>query len=147
MGIVDCFKLFVMNKRQIVIDLYELNGGDDNMNNLLFYALDQRKSEEEVPRKDDETSNLIRSETLALFPNVGTLIIPTGGYRSFSFSLMALLNVINGTNLTEIVIKCEEYEGHNWIKSVWKSKGEMLRKEYNAKGYIISVGKSEASFE
>ena len=63
---------------------------------------------------------------------------------------MALLNVLDGTKLTEIVIKSTEYtERHddnkktgrtfNWIKNVWNSDEQRLKKEYKARGYQIEM--------
>merc|ERR1712228_140144 len=86
--ICDCFEAFTQNKKQIIIDLNSLNEfGDKRINNLLFYALDQRKSHLEIKREDVDQTNLICSELLSLFPNIKTLIIQStdisSGFDSF----------------------------------------------------------------
>merc|ERR1712228_914575 len=137
--ICDCFQAFTQNKKQIIFDLfYSHKWGDKRINNLLFHSLNQRNHDryQESKRKDDDKNNLIRSELLSLFPNIKTLIIQStsgSGSHSFSFSLMALLNVIwqiCQCNVNRVVIKSTEYLGYNWIKSLWKSDEEMLKKEY-----------------
>ena len=71
------------------------------------------------------------------------IIQSTGWHDSFSFSLIAFLSVIDGTDLDEIIIKSdlsEEYGGVNWIKSLWKSDERSLKKKYAAKNYQIEMG-------
>merc|ERR1712228_465934 len=124
--ICDCFQAFTQNKKQIIIDLYQLyNNGDKRINDLLFHSLDKRDYDKESKRNDDDENNLVRFEMLSLFPNIKTLTIQSTndiGYYSFSFSLMALLNAIFQSNLNEIIIKSEEsWNGYNWIKSLWSS--------------------------
>ena len=148
--ICDCFQAFTQNKKQIIFELYYLNEyGDKRINDLLFYSLDKRWYSEEIKRKDDDQSNLVRTKFLSLFPNCKTLIIQStreDGYSSFSFSLMALLNVISQCNLDEIIIKSKEYyDGDNWIKS-WSSDDQTLKKEYAAKGYVIEMEDQNTEF-
>ena len=52
---------------------------------------------------------------------------------------MALLRVFFGTNLKEIIIKAEEYKGHCWIKDVWASDEQILKKQYSLKGFEIDM--------
>jgi len=66
----------------------------------------------------------------------------SNGSYYFSFSLLAFLDVINGTNLKEIIIKSTEYDGHCWIRNIWASNEQMLKKTYSAKGYMIEMEKS-----
>merc|ERR1712232_481986 len=113
----------------------ELNSfGDADINNLIVHSLDCRHASKEIKRSDDDLSNVIRSEIFSLFTNAKTLIIDTTYFDdSFSFSLMALLNVIVGSNLDQIIIKSTEYDDDDsddedatglsycWLKSVWNS--------------------------
>merc|ERR1712228_610173 len=143
--ICDCFQAFTQNKKQIIFDLYYLNNyGDKRINNLLFHSLDKRdvRYNKEIKREDDDQNNLVRLKLLSLFPNIKTLIIQStdvNGVYSFSFSLMALLNVISQSNVNQIIIKSKEYTGYNWVKSLWKSDEQILKKEYAAKGYEIEM--------
>merc|ERR1712228_360626 len=148
--ICDCFQAFTQNKKQIIFDLYRLNDyGDKRINDLLFYSLDGRDHNKEIKRNDDDQTNLIRLELLSLFPNIKTLIIQSTsstGLFSFSFSLMALLNVISQCNVNQIIIKSVEYDGYNWIKNLWKSDEQILKKEYAAKGYEIEMKKEKEKY-
>merc|ERR1712228_332198 len=81
-------------------------------------------------------------ELLSLFSNCRTLIIQStdwNGIDSFSFSLMALLNEISQCNINQIIIKSREWLDYNWIKSLWKTDEQILKKEYAAKGYEIEM--------
>merc|ERR1712228_271277 len=95
--IIECFDAFIQNKKQIIFDLCWLyDYGDERMNNLLFHSLEHREYDEEIKRKDDDKNNLMKSEIFSLFKNTQILIIQSTYLRkSFSFSLMALLNVIS----------------------------------------------------
>merc|ERR1712228_340194 len=123
-------------------------GGDKRINDLLFHSLYQRYYQREIKGEDVDlfTSNLVRLEMLSLFPNCKTVIIQStcySGYYSYSFSLMALLNVISQSNVDQIIIKSKEKSGYNWIKSLWKSDEQILKKEYSAKGYEIEMKQKE----
>merc|ERR1711933_215101 len=94
----ECFDAFCQNKQQIVFDMHSINrdNSDKKILNLLFHSLDKRDTAKvkESKRSPDDFSNLLRGDLLALFPNVKTLIIrSTRGESSFSFSLMAFLDV------------------------------------------------------
>ena len=148
--IIDCFHAFVENKKQIVFDLYHLfKFGNPNINKLLFHCktLDQRDANKEFKRSDDDSNNLVRSETFVLFRKVRRLIIQsTFNESSFSFSLLAFLNSISGTNLDEIIIKSDENWGNCWIKSVWDSDEEILKNKYTARGYEIKIKREEGEY-
>merc|ERR1712228_802939 len=145
--IIDCFDAFIQNKQQIIFDLFYLyDGSDKRMNNLLFHSLEQRWHIAEIKRKDDDQNNMMKSEIFLVCKHVQTLIIQStnfDGLHSYSFSLMALLNVIFQSNLNQIIIKSIEWDGYNWIKSLWKSDEEILKKEYAAKGYEIEMSEEE----
>merc|ERR1712228_1081907 len=150
--ICDCFQAFTQNKKQIIFDLYYLNeDGDKRSNNLLFHSLDKREYNKEIKRKDVDQSNSVRLELLSLFPNIKALIIQSTdgiGSVSFSFSLMGFLNVISQCNVNEIIIKSTETDdGFNWIKSLWKSDEQILKKEYAAKGYEIEMKEEKGGHE
>merc|ERR1712228_862872 len=88
-------------------------------------------------------------EIFSLFPNIKSIIIQStsnSGSHSFSFSLMALLNVIPQCNVNEIIIKSKECDGCNWIKSLWQTDEEILKKEYAAKGYEIEMKKEKGRY-
>merc|ERR1712228_508373 len=147
--IIECFDAFIRNKQQTIFDLYYLSEyGDERMNNLLFHSLQQRDYNEEIQRNDDDQNNMIKSEIFSVFHNIETLIIQsTFGSNSYSFSLMALLNVISQCNVKQIIIKSQEsYHGYNWIKSLWKSDEQKLKKEYAAKNYEIEMVKEENEY-
>merc|ERR1712228_582533 len=118
--ICDCFQAFTQNKKEMIFRFNYLHEfGDKRIKNLLFHSLDQRRFDKEFKRNDVDQNNLIRLEMLSLFPNIKTLIIHStnwNGSDSFSFSLMALLNVISQCNVNQIVIKSETtLSGSNWI--------------------------------
>lgn len=167
--IIDCFKSFTLNKKQITLNMYSLHyHGNGNMNNLLFYSMVERNEEtvfkqaddwninkllfhsligkdydKEFKPNDDDLSNVVHSDLFAFFPNVTSLIINSGfGGVEFCFSLMALLNVIFETNLNEIIIN--SYGNVCWIKRVWNSDKEILKKEYTAKGFKIAMNNVES---
>merc|ERR1712228_748649 len=117
------------NKKQIILNLYNLNKYGDKRKN-------------EIKRKNDDQSNLIFLELLSLFPNIKTLTIQStdnDGYDSFSFSLIALLNVICQSNLNEIIVKSKYCFEGNWINNLWQTDEQILKKEYAAKNYEIEM--------
>merc|ERR1712228_1031918 len=119
------------------------------MNNLLFHSLEQRWYNKEIERRVNDLSNMMKSEIFSLFKNAETLIVQSTSHRgsySYSFSLMALLNVISQCNVKQIIIKAIEYDGNNWIKSVWKSDEQILKKEYAAKDYQIEMKKEKSTY-
>merc|ERR1712176_1532497 len=129
--IIDCFKAFTMNKKQIHLNMSELHHhGNKNINNLIFYSLVKIALKKVFKPNDDDLSNLVHSDLFALFPNVTSLTIETCDGFYFCFSLGALLNVIFATNLDEIIIKSSLWHGDCWIKSIWNSDQEILKKEY-----------------
>merc|ERR1712228_1167457 len=95
--IIECFDAFIQNKKQIIFNLYYLyDDGDKRMNNLLFHSLEQRWYNKEIERRVNDLSNMMKSEIFSLFKNAETLIVQSTSHRgsySYSFSLMALLNV------------------------------------------------------
>ena len=126
-------KLFDENKNILL-------NSDKNINNLLFYSLIERDEETEFKPNDDDLSNVVHSDLLALFPNVTSLTIDTYVGFKFCFSLIALLNVIFGTNLNEIIITSTDYYGHCcWTKSIWNSDKEILEQKYAEKGFRIAM--------
>merc|ERR1712176_884450 len=65
--IIDCFRAFVKNKKEICLNLDILNEhGDENINKLLFHSLDKRRPSKEIKRSDDDLSNVICSEIFSL---------------------------------------------------------------------------------
>merc|ERR1712228_196955 len=139
--IIDCFSAFTQNKKQMIFNLGFLKKYvDKRMNGLIFHSLNERIYGKESKRKVADFRNSIRSEIFSVFPNVKTLIIQsTSNYVSYSFSLRALLYAISGTNLIEIIIKAQECNGYNWIKTMWESDEKILKKEYAAKKYEIGM--------
>merc|ERR1712113_94389 len=118
-----------MNKKQITLSVLKLIvaaiDGDDRINNWIFYSLVERENDEFKPNNDD-LSNVVHSDLFALFPNVKSLTINTMFGFEFCFSLMALLNVIFGTNLNGIVITSSDMiDGHCWTESIWNSDKEI----------------------
>merc|ERR1712176_324315 len=113
----DCFKAFTQNKKQISLHMLSLHEyADERINNLIFYSLVKRETKKVFKPKHDNLSNVIHPNLFALFPNVSSLTIDTHLDFEFCFSLLALLNVIFGTNLNQIIIKAY---GYCWIQSVW----------------------------
>ena len=106
---------------------------------------------EERKRDDDDKNNLVRLELLSLFPNCKTLSIQSArsdGSDSFSFSLMAFLNVISQSSLNQIIIKSyENRHGYNWIKNLWNSDEQILKKEYAARNYEIEMKKEKGYYD
>ena len=105
---------------------------DNRFNDLLFHSIDYRHCKKEIKRIDDDVSNVIRADIF---------IQSTGWDDSFSFSLIAFLSLIDGTNLDEIIIKSEECHGFNWIKSLWEMDEKRLKKAYAVKNYQIAMEK------
>ena len=146
--ICDCFQAFTQNKKQIIFNLgFWDKYGDTKINDLLFHSLDKSGYNEDIKRNDEDQSNLVRSELFSLFPNVKTLIIQSTDYvetfteQYYSFSLIALLNVICQSNLNEIIISSRATLSgkKTWIKTLWNSDEKLLKKEYAAKGYEIEM--------
>merc|ERR1712113_301064 len=73
--ILDCFRAFISNKRQITLDICWLQC-DERIVSLLFHPLDKRDSTKMIQqRRHDDLANVVRSEIFDLFNNVKKLII------------------------------------------------------------------------
>merc|ERR1712228_217295 len=98
------------------------------------------KNNEEI-KEVDALNNMVRFELFSLFPNVQTLTIQmqNHGFDSYSFSLLTFLNVISQSNLHQIIINNTEHYHYNWMETVWKSDEEILKKEYAANNFKISL--------
>merc|ERR1712228_338421 len=140
--IYDQFSCFAFNKKQIILDLWNLNYGDEKMNNLILSSLilDKRRYKDQKKREETDVSNLIRSELLSIFPNIETLIIwAVYDTHSWSFSLIGLLSLISESKLSQIIIKARRNEYSSiWTQTLWNSEQQILRKAYSAKKFSIS---------
>ena len=147
--IMDCFQAFIQNKKQIILNLFQFDQYvDSEICEFLFHSLNVDK---EIKRKDDDYRNLIRNEIFFLFPKAKILLIKSASFWSYSFSLMALLNVICQSNLNEIIMESASvtvYDGSSWINEMWNSDCQMLKKKYFEKGFEIAMSKKiEDSFK
>merc|ERR1712157_43264 len=74
--IYSTFKCFAQHKKQIVLDLFELNNyADTKMRDLIMYPLDEVrliKGEKKEKRDIGDFVNLFRSEILRIFKNTKT---------------------------------------------------------------------------
>ena len=122
------------------------------MRELIIYPMDQRLAGKENKREDKDFSNLFRSEIFGIFTTIKTLIIITTneyGIKSYSLSMTTLLSLISSSSLDQIIIKSVEVEWngnkYNWINNFWRSDAEIMKKEYAAKNYSISMKKVEVA--
>ena len=148
--IYSTFKCFAQHKKQIVLDLHQLNNwADKKMTDLIMYPLDKvnlHKGEKEKKRDICDFVNLFRSEILRIFKNTKTVIIISterDGWWSYSLSLSLLLSIIEPTSLNKVIVKAVTYKGNNWIHSLWTSSSEIIKQEYDGKSYDISMKEVE----
>ena len=52
--------------------------------------------------------------------------------------MTGLLSLIESLSFNQVIIKAVTRYGNNWIDSLWRSP-EIMKKEYAAKNYIISM--------
>ena len=142
------FAAFTQHKKICILDLPQLyDSADQRMRQLIVYPMDQREYNKGNKRDDKDFSNLFRSEIFGIFKNIKTLIIITTndtGFRSYSLSMTTLLSLISSSSLDQIIIKSVEYYGSNWINKLWRSDDEIMKKEYAAKHYSISMKKEKS---
>ena len=147
--IYSTFQCFCQHKKQIILDLYQLDiWADKKMTDLIMNPLDRRYYNEEKKRNHGDLSNIVRKEILGLFKNVKTIIIITtaDGWYSYSLSLSVLLSLVDAIPfLDKVIVKAVTYEDwdskkeYNWIYSLWSSSSETIKQEYDAKNYTISI--------
>merc|ERR1712129_458121 len=108
------------------------------MIDFIFHPLENRQSNDEIRRCDDDCHNLVRAELFDIFPNVRNMTIYTGDKDdSFSFSLIAFSNIVSNSKLYEIRISTK-YED-NWIQREWEMNSQLLTNKYAKNGYSIKM--------
>jgi len=150
--IYSTFQCFCQHKKQIILDLYQLDKCADKkmshfkMTDLIMNSLNVRPSYEEKKRDIGDLSNIFRKELLDIFKNVKSIIIITThpfGNTSYSLSLSVLLSLIDSISfLDKVIVKAVSYKknkDNNWIYSLWSSSSETIKPEYDAKNYTISI--------
>lgn len=105
------FNTFILNKREIEVDLMALNTfcQNEDLLRLIFFNLVQGRGE--LPK--EENQNLLKPDILKLFKNVTYLEINCTDYP---LSLRKLLDLIKGTQITKVQIN-----GQYWLSAVQKS--------------------------
>merc|ERR1711933_164998 len=99
--IYSTFHSFCQHKKQIILDLYQLdNFADEKVTDFIMNSLDgvNIKYDEEKKRYDGDLSNIFRKDILGIFKNIKSLIIITTsetGYSSYSLSLLSLIDSIS----------------------------------------------------
>jgi len=139
--IYSTFQCFCQHKKQIILDLFQLDRyADKRMTDLIMNSLDKRDPYKEKKRDNGDLSNMFHKELLGIFKNIKSLIIITTssrGVASYSLSLLSLIDSISF--LDKVIIKAVSYGWSNWIYSLWSSSSETIKREYDAKGYTISM--------
>merc|ERR1712053_30229 len=99
------------------------------MRSLIVRPLERKKQ----PKDRNDKTNSVKPIVFKIFPNVKNAHIDTGYYgHQYPFSLFAFLIDIRMTKCEQITINAK-YD-NNWISELWKSKGSLIKKEYNANG-------------
>jgi len=64
----ECFFAFTQDKKEIILDLFELNDSraDVNINNLLIHSLKERHPSKRIKRKDDDLTNVVHSDIFSI---------------------------------------------------------------------------------
>merc|ERR1740123_274451 len=133
--IIDSFNAFRQSKQEIILDLYELSDGNDEMRNLLMHPM---KNEQKKLRYDDDFTNTFRADLLSLYPNTKSLIIRSN-YR-YTMSMIALLQLIVDSNLNKVVVKGQK-NYFNWTEKLWQKDEARLTMQYAQNGFGISYKK------
>ena len=154
--IYSTFQCFCQHKNQIILDLYQLDkNADKRMTDLIMNSSDKVNlyHNEEKKRVFGDLSNMFRTELLGMFKNVKTMIMITtssDGQYSYSFSLSVLLSLTDSISfLDKVIVKAVIYgsnKDNNWIYSLWSSSSEIIKQEYDAKNYTISIKETKNTY-
>ena len=129
--IFDTFQCFANHKETIKINIAYLDWYCHNKD-LLALLFDKIINTRYNPSSDSLTQNILRKDVIKIFKNVKTLRIWAGDYK---LSLLSLLSLIDGTQITEVKI----YNAY-WIGAINSSSSinDIVNKYKNA-NYEVKI--------
>ena len=133
--ILNTFKCFVNHKQEIRIDIGLLDKYCFNKE-LLGLLFSKIVSDTNTKYEDQ---NLIKKQVLKVFGNVTSLYIQS---YSYSFSLLAFLSIIDGTNINKV-----EIYGKEWLPSIASSSSfSDICTEYQKLGFKVEFKDKDNDF-
>eukprot|EP01084_Bolivina_argentea_P017237 32200_1 len=140
----DTYKLFCLNKTQIIINMNYLDRYFSAANHLLFDTLLSDQEYSVCSYADDgyvDSRNILNTLIFHLFQNVNDIVIYSTsngwiGYSTYSFCLIKFLS-----NITEIssswreirIIAIHDENENSWIGQLWTSSYSQLIAKYDEK--------------
>lgn len=147
--IMNTFHAFVLNKKEIHFSHhYVMKYVKDKvlLNNILVSPKESYYKDGEtefIRREATDRTNLFQSRLIKLFKNATSMRLGMNGLydheNMYTLSLIALLDLLDGTEIKEILItwRWKEEEGVSWIETLWNSFGGEITAKYEEKGYKI----------
>eukprot|EP01084_Bolivina_argentea_P004324 8226_1 len=125
--VIQTFKLFSVQKHQIIINISNLNEYFGKMHHLIMHSVKDQLLDQWNSNDYDFSShsNLMLSTVFKLFQNVQHVIVYTShlnGETIYPFSLILFCqNIIHSLSWTKIEIKaaCETVTKDSWINKIW----------------------------
>ena len=145
--IYDTFECFIINKRQMVLDLPELYKVKTNnkMIDLIMNGMERNRYWERKERGDNDATNLFVCEIFKVFKNIKNIIIITttdNGLYCYTFSIVLLLWLIESTSVEKLIVKAVCYwngnEYDSWLHLLWNKSSSFLKQQYQQKNYDIT---------
>ena len=137
----NTLKAYIMNKKLLRFNIDELDKHCKNKKllKLIFYDLIKSDEDKYDAMIINKNQNLLRPEMLKVFENVTKIWINTDEYP---ISLEALLFLINGTQIKELMIYAS-YNNEGWLPSINSSSSiDDIKKKYAASNFKMDFGKS-----
>eukprot|EP01083_Nonionella_stella_P189925 703451_1 len=146
--IYDTFEGYIKHKKQIILDLHRLSNDkvDKDILDLILYPLGKGKGE----RDDEDTTNLLREETVQIFKYTEKIFISSGWLRSqYPLSMSGLLCLVKQTSWEQITVKAvkRRWNKDSWISSLWRNKEKELKKQWKQQNYNIKYKQNEGKYE
>eukprot|EP01084_Bolivina_argentea_P306569 529775_1 len=125
--IYDSFDCFVLNKKQIILDLdtlYDEKKKGNKMMDLIMNKMEENDMILETPnfRNDTDDTNFPDKQIFGVFKNVKKLIIKStraDGYYCYTYSLILLLSLIESTSVEKVIVKAVVWN-NSWLSLLWK---------------------------
>eukprot|EP01084_Bolivina_argentea_P202623 346173_1 len=142
----NTFQLFIVQKRQLVLNIHYIHQYCNVLSYLVIDSLQQT-----TLYKENLKRNLVNKLMFTLFKNANKICIystSANGIYSYSFSLKLFLEIIvSSTTWNCITIKAANNNLHksNWIHSLWSSSSHVLQSKYRSKNCSIRL-KDEVTF-
>ena len=164
--ICDTFKTYTQNKKKIEIYIHEvlkMHKDKDFINSILVEPKESEwpSDQSEFIRRDEtDKTNLVNPRLIEAFDNLEEIKMMMNPqevpdeyyycYNIYTFSLLALLSIIEGTGIKTVVMTIQtdgNAKTESWFKALWRLYSEEIIEKYQDKNYEIQLGHTSIYFE